>query len=226
MRHLVVWVVSAALIASAAQAQQQEKRQRRGGPGGRGGPGMMMRSPLFLLTQKAVQEELKLSDEQVQKAQAAIGEQMRTAGPGLQGLEPDEAAKRRKEMSAKADKVVAEILTPEQAKRFKQVRLQVQGVRAMSDPEIVKELKITDDQQRKIKEIQDDNQKEMRKLRQDAGATQKEMRERQEELRKSTHEKLMSILTDDQKTKWKEMTGEPFKGQLQFGPPGGGRRQQ
>ena len=33
--------------------------------------------------------------------------------------------------------------------------------------------------------------------------------------------KIKALLTDDQKAKWKTMTGEPFKGEIRFGPPGG-----
>jgi len=41
-------------------------------------------------------------------------------------------------------------------------------------------------------------------------------------LNNAATEKTLGLLTADQKTKWKEMTGEPFKGEIRFGPPGGG----
>jgi hypothetical protein len=48
-------------------------------------------------------------------------------------------------------------------------------------------------------------------------------KKREEEARNATDEKLMNVLTNEQKTQWKELTGEPFKGEIQR-PPFGGRR--
>jgi hypothetical protein len=39
-----------------------------------------------------------------------------------------------------------------------------------------------------------------------------------EKLHEESKAGLMSLLTDGQKAKWKEMRGEPFKGEFQFGP--------
>jgi hypothetical protein len=48
-----------------------------------------------------------------------------------------------------------------------------------------------------------------------------------EALNKKNQEKVMKVLTEEQQATWKTLTGEPFKGELQFGPPGGrGRRGQ
>jgi len=45
-----------------------------------------------------------------------------------------------------------------------------------------------------------------------------------QETQKANNEKAVALLTDAQKAKWKELTGEPFKGSLNAGF-GGGRRQ-
>ena len=49
------------------------------------------------------------------------------------------------------------------------------------------------------------------------------------DLRKKGNEKAMALLSDAQKTSWKELTGDPFEiklepGQGRPGGPGGGRR--
>jgi hypothetical protein len=41
-------------------------------------------------------------------------------------------------------------------------------------------------------------------------------------LRKETMDKVTSVLTEDQKKTWKEMTGQPFE--IKFEAPQGGRR--
>jgi hypothetical protein len=38
-------------------------------------------------------------------------------------------------------------------------------------------------------------------------------------MRMRDRKRLMSILTDEQKRKWKEMIGDEFKGELNFTPP-------
>ena len=40
-----------------------------------------------------------------------------------------------------------------------------------------------------------------------------------EDLRKSTDEKLMNLLTDEQKAMWRELTGEPFNIESPAGQP-------
>ena len=62
-------VAVAALLACPALAQQQQ-RQRQGGGRGQGGGG-----PLGLLRDKGVQQELKLTDDQVKAVDAAAKKQ-------------------------------------------------------------------------------------------------------------------------------------------------------
>jgi Spy/CpxP family protein refolding chaperone len=103
-----------------------------------------------------------------------------------------------------------------------QITLQRRGLGAAENPEVASALKLTDEQQDKIKTIQEDTRKEMQELFQ--GGNREEARKKMAEIRKSTEEKLQSILTAEQKGKWKELTGEPFKGEIT--PPrfGGGER--
>jgi hypothetical protein len=185
--------------------------QRRGGPGG-------MISGVFLLGQKSVQQELKLTEEQVKKITEA-GEKMRSEFGNLQGLEGDERAKKIQELREESRKTVAGILSKDQAKRFKQISLQVQGLRAVGNPEVAKELKITDDQKEKVKELQQQAGQDIRKIFEDAAGDFAAARKKIDEYNKGFNEKVLKLLTDEQKTKWKELTGKPFKGEIRFGPP-------
>jgi hypothetical protein len=62
----------------------------------------------------------------------------------------------------------------------------------------------------------------MREAFQGGGGGGGEAREKLESLRKSSGEKIQALLTPEQQAKWKELVGEPFKGELR--PFGGGRR--
>ena len=127
------------------------------------------------------------------------------------------------EMAREGERAAAKIIDRDQMKRLKEIKLQVQGVRAFNDPDIAKALDLTDEEKTKIKAIEDEGRTAMRGLFQPGGDPQA-MRQKIEEFRKSQLEKVTAVLTADQKAKWKELTGEPFKGEIQMGPPGGGRR--
>lgn len=142
-----------------------------GGPPGRGfGPGgfgpMMggmggMLSPYVLLNADAVAKELKLTDDQKakirqinEKAQAA----MREAFEGLADLSPEE---RREKMAGlrekmqnqrkETNKALEAALTDGQAKRLKEIFIQVRGEQALRDPEVQAALGLSEDQKEKIR---------------------------------------------------------------------------
>ena len=183
-------------------------------PGGFRGPG-----PLMLLGQKSVQEELKLTEDQIQKVQAAA-EKQRESFQGFRDLSDEERGKKFQEMAKENEKFVADTLKPDQAKRLNQISLQQQGGRAFADDKLAKDLSLTDDQKGKIKDILEDTGSQIRELFQ--GGFSDEARTKMRELNNAATEKIVGLLTADQKTKYQEMTGAPFKGEIRFGPPGGG----
>src|SRR5207245_2781460 len=85
------------------------------------------------------------------------------------------------------------------------------GANLLRMPEVQAELKITDEQRTKIQTIVDDQRNAMRELFQGGGGGDRQaMMQKMQELRKQTDDKIAAVLTDDQKSKWKEMTGAPF----------------
>ncbi len=191
-------------------------------PGGRGPGGRGMASAM-LLRQEAVQKEIGISAEQLTKLKDVL-----EAGPGpggggrnFQDMTDEERQKLRDEMvkrTAEQDKMIAEVLDAKQAARLKQIRLQVSGAMAFMNEDVVKELKITEEQTGKMR----DAMQALRDAGQGGGGGGPggfaEMREKM-------NAKMMEILTDEQKTQYKAMLGEPFDmSQLRMGGPGGGRR--
>ena len=114
-------------------------------------------------------------------------------------------------------KEVEKILKPEQFTRLKQIGRQQGGPSAYLSPDNAKDLGLTDDQKKKLKDITDELQKDTMALFQ--GGFSAETREKMQMLNKEATEKAAGVLTDEQKTKWKELTGEPFSV-----PLGGGRQ--
>jgi hypothetical protein len=189
--------------------------QRPGGGRGMGGG----RGPLGLLMRKDVQEDLKMSEDQVSKVKE-LSDKQREAMAEMKDLSKEERQDKMKEMGKANQKALVQILKPEQQKRLKQLQLQQEGPNAIvRNPEVADGLNLNGDQREKLKGIADDTRKEMQDLR-DSGETGPEMFKKMAEINKNSGEKIMAVLTDEQKTKWKEMQGEPFKGDLR----GGGRR--
>jgi hypothetical protein len=153
------------------------------------GPGSVS-NPASLFNIPEVREELKLTDEQLEKVPDAV----------LKGL--------------------AEVLSPAQLKRLKQINLQVRGADALTDRSVQKALKMTNDQVESVRTILADSRKEMTQLRREmsgAGNIQA-IGEKMMALRNEAREKAMGVLNPEQKRVWKDMTGEEFK--LQMGPGG------
>lgn len=199
----------ATCLSSAVRAQ---------GPGG--GRGMGGGS---LLSNKGVQKELKLTDEQIEKADKAateLREKMMEKFAELRELEGDERQEKmaslQKEMAAASKKVSDEILKPEQAKRLEQITMQFGfqngGAQYLaSNTEIADKLKITDEQKNKLKDLVTEaraKQQEMREAGQ--GGDPAEMRTKMMAFQKELQEKVNALLTAEQKAGWKELTGEPF----------------
>jgi len=225
----------ALLLVGPALAQ---RGQGRGGFGGGGGPG-------FLLMNPGVQKELKLSEDQVKKiteTNESIRDKHRDEFEALGKLEGDERREKgeelRKKMTDETNKALAEILKPEQNKRLKEITLQQEGARAFNEADVQKALNLTDEQKEKIKTINEDAAKDFRELfprgrrggggggPPDQGAF-KERMTKMATMRKENLDKVLSVLNDDQKKTWKEITGAPFEVRFEFGPGGprgGGRR--
>jgi len=217
-RKLVLTLGAVALMAAPAFAQ------------GRGGGGMFGGGPGALLSNKGVQKELKLDDEQVKKVETLsteLREKMTGLREKLQDVPQEERGEKMRELMKPINddmkKSLAGILKPEQVKRLDQIQLQQQGVNAFADPETAKKLNLTDEQKDKLKGIVEDHRSQQRELFQGFQNDREGTMKKIQDLNKETMGKVTGLLTADQKATWKEMTGEPFTVQFQQRRPGGGR---
>ena len=136
-----------------------------------------------------------------------------------------EAATRAKESAErqkKEDAKVAEILLPPQLARVKEIRIQLMGLRALSDTEVIAKLQITTAQQKQIKEIpekaQEASREEMREAfsnlrdlsREERTAAFTKFREKAETQQKDTEKKVLAVLNSKQKTGFEGLKGKPF----------------
>lgn len=184
-----------------------------GGAGGFGGFG----GPLGALQRPVVQADLKLTDEQKGKLDELRQQILQEGGSILQGIQnatPEERAKKMGEFTQLQYAKLGTVLKPEQIKRLQQVVLQIDGlVGSIMQPAVGEKLKITDEQRQKIGPIVQGSQQARREIFQSIqnGGSREEAQKKTAELVKATDEKIIALLTDDQKKTWKEMCGEPLK---------------
>jgi hypothetical protein len=163
--------------------------QQPGGGFGGKGKGGGANDYFSLLNNPQVKGELKVTDEQAAKVPAA-------------GL-----------------KVLKEVLDDKQYARLQQIYLRQKGNAAYLEADVKKELKITDEQAKKIQAALDAQAKEQAALFEDGFPGFEKI----QELQKSAADKIQAALTDTQKAAWTRIIGEPFelKGGGGFGGKGG-----
>jgi Spy/CpxP family protein refolding chaperone len=203
------------------------------GPGGPGGPGGFFggaQGSLIALVQRPeIQQELQLIDEQRDKvdevvadARDRIGSEMRTmfADMGnINELGEQERQARFDEIRTKFEKLNKEFegdlkkaLLPYQFDRLKQIgvqqRVQTQGATALSSGELAEALNLTDEQREKLEKR--------------SAEVQQELQEKIAQLRLEARNKMLDVLTPEQRTKLNSMMGDAFAmPDGGFGPPGG-----
>jgi polyphosphate kinase 2 (PPK2 family) len=124
-------------------------------------------------------------------------------------------AKEAFEKLAKAnDKFLADNLTEKQSKRLDQITMQFTALTQLTKPEMAKELKLTDEQVKKFKDMQTEARKalvEIIEAKERAGKSEKLAK-----LREETRKKILAVLTEEQQKKVREIAGPPFEGEIVF----------
>ena len=222
MRKLATLVFVFAVFAALGAAQ-----------GPRGG-GFGPQTPYTLVTRKDVGKELKLTDEQTTKLQAAQADMRQQGMQAFQdsGGDFEAAMKTITKLNDGFATMVKGTLTAEQFTRLLQTFIQRAGTMSVTDSDVQKLLKLTDDQVKHIKDLQDKQNAANRSLGEKMRNGELDRSEIGPLMQKNTEAlktAIEKVLTDDNKTALKAAAGEaftfdpaePFGG---FGgrPPGGG----
>ncbi|WP_345325098.1 hypothetical protein [Novipirellula rosea] len=231
MRHVAFCLVAVALSAlMVGESLAQEGGRRGGDRGGRGGPGgggpggAGGGDPTFgLLMIEKVREEIELMPDQVEalkKVREDGGERGQRPDFDFREASEEERAEffkkmqeERKERSAKLREQLEEVLLPGQLSRLKEISIQVQGVAALGNEDVQKELKITDAQKKELEEAREKIQTEMREKMRElmASGDRDKMREAFGKVREDVETQVLAVLTADQKAAFEKMKGEKFE---------------
>jgi Spy/CpxP family protein refolding chaperone len=240
MKMMQRFLVSMSVLAVLFGALTAEAQQRGRGGFGFGGAG---RSLLDLAADEAVQKDLGVSSDTAGKItslrddyRAAARKEYETAGidfQDFQNLSQDERQKLQSKMADVSAKLndeftpkLKETLSADQFKRLKQIQVQAQGASALTNADVAAELKLSDDQEKKLADLQAEYGRKSRELFTGGGDAQ----DRFAKLRTLGQERdkqAVEILTPEQKEKFAALKGSEFDvSQLRAGGRGnrGGRR--
>ena len=212
--NAIVLIVGVGLVLSMAESAVAQRR-------GQGGLRLGEATSTQLLQIAAVQNELKITDEQKTKA-AAVNETV-TSGRrqifAANSKDSKERAPKVAELNKQADAEIEKILNDAQNKRLKQIVLQANGAAELQKDEIQKALSFTEEQKSQIAEIRKENLKARRDgLAQLQGAARST---KDAELYREADKKLLKVLRSDQSKQFEQMQGEKIKLDLVPSAPGG-----
>ncbi len=222
----VLSLVSIAGLAGCNSSASEEPRFRQfGGPGGG-------RGNFNLVNNEKVQKELALTEQQKEAIKKAFEEQ-RNAMSDLPDSD-DRFTKMQELFKTLQDKISA-LLDDKQKARLKEIQLQMQGPAGLANKETADALKLSDDQVEQIKQINETMQTDIRDTFQASGQVDfADVQKETERLRKDGNDKMLAVLTAEQKAAFDKMQGAkidiaaggfggPFGGGFgRFGGPGGG----
>ena len=171
---------------------------------------------LLLLRQKSVQKELELGADVIKKITEFTAAQSEAAQKTA-NLGEAERKKEFEKLAKQNDKFLADTLAAKQSKRLDQITMQFTALHQLTKPEMVKELNLSDEQVKKFKDMQIEARKALvAVLEAPAGAGKNE---KFAKLRVETSTKILTVLTDEQNKKVREMAGPPFEGEIVFEEP-------
>jgi hypothetical protein len=174
---------------------------------------------LLLLASKPVQDELKLPQEKAKRL-AELAAARLELRQHYRKLNEQERTDRAADLLAQ-ERNFLDGLAPEQSARLQEIAWQQRGPLAFGDADVAATLDLTAEQKESVRALLE----EARTVR--AGAQFSRMRwpgggdwRKTEEELSRIKDRLLAVLTPEQKEIWKEMTGEPFKADLRNRPQG------
>jgi hypothetical protein len=103
------------------------------------------------------------------------------------------------------------IFSPDQLRRYQQLEHQYQGPAAFSDPEIRKQLHLTDDQLRRFQALQNETRRPQSFLQNQDGTVRNNGPQEFQAYRQRQSEQMDAILSQEQRDRWQRLIGERYR---------------
>ena len=121
--------------------------------------------------------------------------------------------KEQEEQRAKELEAISGVLLPPQMDRLQQISIQVQGVAALGRPDVVKKLGLSEEEAKTVREALTENGRSMMEKARELFRSDDREKAREEltKLREEMTKTVIGKLSDEQRKKFDELKGEPFK---------------
>ena len=181
----------------------------------RGAFGGIQSNMVSLLAEPEVRKELDLSEEQSQHVEEVItrlGESQKQLTKPSRLNQQDREAARSKFSTAMSDaeRDFRKMLRPDQLARAEQLFLQLDGAVVVLKGDIAEALRLTDEQKKKIREIKLSGPSSPGRLRIMSKEERSKALAQWQATKKKLEDEMLAVLSDDQKRKFAEFTGEEF----------------
>jgi NADH dehydrogenase/NADH:ubiquinone oxidoreductase subunit G len=163
--------------------------------------------------QKSVREELKIDKDEAIKIFEFTFKQHQAAAEIHMLPEPQQEQKWEAVVKENVQ-FLKTALKPEQHKRLKQIAMQTSGLVWVTMPSVARELNLTEEQKQKVEKLHEEAHTKYAAA--VDGTFSAGRNEKLAEIRSWGNGELTKLLTPEQKSKWKELVGEPFTGKLEF----------
>lgn len=174
--------------------------------------------PGALFFNSDVRKDLKLSEKQIDQLKDTLSKVMANHKDNFakfQQLSMQEQIKLTRTVSAESYKAIAGVLEAKQLKRFKQIEWQINGIGALQDPELQKELKLSDEQKKKLDGLIQEAGVKWQEL----AKKQETSKEKYDAVMKDAEEKVNGVLSEEQRKNLKELKGPRFEFSRPAPPP-------
>jgi Spy/CpxP family protein refolding chaperone len=198
----LVSVVLLGILAGCNRSTSDDQRMRPfGGPGGG-------RGNFNLLNNDKIQKELAITAKQKEAIKKAFDD-MQNARDDLPDGE-DRFTKMQEMFKTLQDKIAA-LLDEKQKTRLKEIQLQMAGPAGLANKETADALKLSDDQVEQIKKLVEAQQTDISDTFRAAGQVDfAEVQKEIERLRKDGNDKILAVLTAEQKADYDKLQGAKF----------------
>ena len=184
-----------------------------------------------LIAMPAIQQELGLSESQVEKSKT-VAQRMNSRFEQdmgkLRGLNDDQKMKRVVTLAdphyQQGMDELSGFLKPDQLDRFDQILFQQRGPMAILEPRIVETLQITNEQAQKVAQLVAQAENEQNQVVKSEEKGSKNAMVKVEAVAADANAKVYDILSPEQKRKWSRIVGKPFRPDLGGGNAGGNKQ--
>jgi peroxiredoxin len=176
------------------------------------------------LHEPAVIADLKLNDDQTKRFDALMDRLDLQFFP-LRNKSTQVGQKALQQLTTEAHKGLSEILTSEQSQRVQQIQLWRMGTSSLLHEDVVKRMRYTESQRKKLAEIMKETQVAVAALTKQANSTDTQASIEKSFLQLKTNEqtKALKQLTSEQQASWQESLGRTFDltklGQVRYRAP-------